>query len=261
MSTPSIELKKKSVGGPLWPALQFTSALIKANLKNRKVLALSLGFPVFMLFTFWITTRGPQEEDFDLMAVMFPAIVALAVMLAGLTQASRITQWREQGIFQRFALTPVPLPALVLGAAVAQIITGLLQGISILIIGVLLGVIAPSIIGLLIALGVMFLSAITFVSFGSVIATFANRSDVAVYVFFFTFMPLFFLGSFPSEMLPPVMQKIIVWLPTTMAIELIGHQLATGVLPEEAIFFLSGLIIYTIVFGAVSARFFRWEAR
>ena len=114
MSTPSIELKKESVGGPLWPALQFTRALIKANLKNRKMLALSLGFPVFMLFTFWITTRGPQEEDFDLMVVMFPAIVALAVMLAGLTQATRITQWREQGIFQRFALTPVPLPVLVL---------------------------------------------------------------------------------------------------------------------------------------------------
>jgi ABC-type multidrug transport system permease subunit len=74
-------------------------------------------------------------------------------------------------------------------------------------------------------------------------------------------MPIFFLGSFPSEMLPPLMQRIIVWLPTTMAIELIGHQLATGMLPEEAIFSLSGLIIYAIVFGAIIARFFRWEAR
>ena len=261
MSTLSIDLERRSVGGPLWPALQFTSALVKANLKNRKMLALSLGFPLFMLFTFWITTRGPQEGDLDLMAVMFPAIVALAVMLAGLTQATRITQWREQGIFQRLALTPVPLPALVLGAAVAQIITGLLQGLSILILGVLLGVIAPSVTGLFVALGVMFLSAITFVSFGSAIATFANRSDVAGYVFFFTFMPIFFLGSFPSEMLPPLMQKIIIWLPTTMAIELIGHQLATGALPEEAIFFLGGLIIYTLVFGATISRFFRWEAK
>ena len=120
MSTPSIELKEKPVEGSLWPMLQFTSALMKSNLKNGKVLALSLGLPVFMLFTFWITTGGPQEEEFDLMVVMFPAIVALAVMLAGLTQATRITQWREQGIFQRFALTSVPLPALVLGAAVAQ---------------------------------------------------------------------------------------------------------------------------------------------
>jgi ABC-type multidrug transport system permease subunit len=256
-----MEISKRSDGGSLRPTLHFTGALIKANLKNLKVLALSLGFPVFMLFTFWITTRGPQEEDFDLMQVMFPAIVALAVMLAGLTQATRIAQWREQGIFQRFALAPVPLPALVLGAAAAQVITGLLQGISILILGVLLGVIAPSIIGLLTALGVMLLSAITFVSFGSVIATFISRSDVAGYVFFFTFMPIFFLGSFPAEMLPTLMQKIIVWLPTTMAIELIGHQLATGMLPEGAVFSLVGLMVYAIVFGAITAWFFRWEAR
>lgn len=261
MTTATLKLKKKPSGGSVKPTLQFTLTLIKANLKNVKVLALSLGLPVFMLFTFWITTRGPQEEDIDLMAYMFPAIVALAVMMAGLTQATRISRWREQGIFQRFALTPVPLPALVLGAAVAQIITGLLQGISILLLGVLLGVIAPSMVGLLIALGIMLLSAITFIAFGSVIATFANRSDVAGYVFFFTFMPIFFLGSFPSEMLPPLMQQIIVWLPTTMTIELIGHQLVTGALPNEGIFFLSGLIIYTIVFAAINVGFFKWEAR
>jgi hypothetical protein len=46
-----------------------------------------------------------------------------------------------------------------------------------------------------------------------------------------------------------------------MAIELIGHQLATGRLPEGAVFFLGGLIVYAIVFGAVAASFFRWEAR
>jgi hypothetical protein len=46
-----------------------------------------------------------------------------------------------------------------------------------------------------------------------------------------------------------------------MAIELIGHQLATGMLPEGAIFSLGGLMVYAIVFGAIAASFFRWEAR
>jgi hypothetical protein len=44
-----------------------------------------------------------------------------------------------------------------------------------------------------------------------------------------------------------------------MAIELIGHQLATGALPEQALFSLAGLMIYAIVFGAITARFFSWE--
>jgi ABC-type multidrug transport system permease subunit len=260
MNSSSILLKRVSVGGRFQPALHFTGVLLKANLKNAKALALSLGLPLFMLFNFWITTRGQGADEFDLMAYMFPAIVALAVMLAGLTQATRITRWREQGIFQRFALTPVPLPALVLGAALAQVATGLLQGIAILAFGVMLSVVVPSVSGLLTTLGVMILSAVTFIAFGSLIATFAGRSDLAGYIFFFTFMPLFFLGSFPGEMLPPVMQQIIVWLPTTMSIELIGHQFVTGALPEHAAFSLGGLAIYAVVFGSVSARFFKWEA-
>lgn len=246
---------------PLRPTLSFTRALMQANIRNGRALAPSLGFPVFMLFTFWITTRGPQEDDFDLMEIMFPAIVALAVMLAGMTQSTRITTWREQGIFQRFALTPVPLPAFVLGAASAQVVTGLLQGVGILVLGILLGVVAPSFTGVLLGLGVMLLAAVTFVSFGSLIGALASRADVAGYVFFFTFLPIFFLGSFPVDMLPPLMQEIIPWLPTTMAIELIGHQLTTGLLPEEATFALAGLALYAVAFGLLTARFFKWEAR
>lgn len=260
MSTATTEYNKSTIETLFRPVFQFTGALIKANFKNVKALALSLGLPAFMLFTFWITTRGPQDEDFDLMLYMFPAIVALAVMMAGLAQTTRISHWREQGILQRFALTPVPLSALVLGAAIAQIVTGLLQGITILALGVLIGVIAPSISGLIIALGMMLISAITFVAYGSAIATFVHRSDVAGYVFFFTFLPIFFLGSFPAEMLPDLMQRIIVWLPTTMAIELIGHQIVTGLLPDDFLFFIGGLISYATVCWIVTAAFFKWDA-
>jgi hypothetical protein len=67
---------------------QFSLTILRASLKNVKVMAATLGLPLFMLFTFWITTRGDSPDDFDLMGFMFPAIVALSVMLAGLTQAA-----------------------------------------------------------------------------------------------------------------------------------------------------------------------------
>ena len=40
------------------------------------------------------------RDDFDLMGFMFPAIVGLSVMLAGLTQATRLAGWRAQGVFE-----------------------------------------------------------------------------------------------------------------------------------------------------------------
>ena len=141
---------------------KFSKLLIKANFKNWKSMVVSLGLPIFMLITFWITTRGPQEED-------FPAIIALSVMLAGLSQATRVSRWKEQEIMRRLALTPIPLPFYVLSIALAQIVTGILQGSIVLLLGSLLKIISPSILGLIYSLLVIILSAITFIAYGSFI--------------------------------------------------------------------------------------------
>jgi ABC-type multidrug transport system permease subunit len=242
----------------LKPTLQFSTAIMRASLKNVKGLAATLGLPLFMLFSFWITTQGESPDDFDLMIFMFPAVVALGVMLSGLTQATRLASWRAQGIFQRLALTPVPLANLVLGAALVQIVVGIVQGISILLLGVALGI-AVNWQGALLILGVSALAAAAFIAFGSLVASFTHRTDVAGYVFFATFMPLFFLSSFPPDMLPASLSAVIPWLPTAMAIELIGPLFITGNLPDDALFFVVGLLIYGLIFALVAARRFRWE--
>jgi hypothetical protein len=75
----------------------------------------------------------------------------------------------------------------------------------------------------------------------------------------FVLLPLVFLGSFPSEMMPATMNAITPWLPTTMAIELIGELFYAGHLPEKAGFYLVGLLVYLAVFVTLSARRLRWE--
>jgi ABC-2 type transport system permease protein len=240
------------------PTLQFSIAILRASLKNVLGLAATLGLPLFMLFMFWITTRGDSPDDFDLMGYMFPAIVALGVMMSGLTQATRLASWRAQGIFQRLALTPVPLANLILGAALAQVVIGIAQGASILLFGAVLGM-AVNWQGALLILGVSALAAAAFIAFGSLVASFTHRADVAGSVFFATFMPLFFLSSFPPEMLPASLNVVIPWLPTAMAIELIGSLFVTGSLPENALFSVLGLLVYGLVFAAIAARQFRWE--
>jgi ABC-2 type transport system permease protein len=238
---------------------QFSLTILRASLKNVKVTAATLGLPLFMLFTFWITTRGDSPDDFDLMGFMFPAIVALSVMLAGLTQATRLAGWRAQGVFERLALTPVPLAHLVLGTALSQVVMGVIQGISVLLPGAALGMTIPW-QGALLILGVSALAAATFIAFGSLVASFTGRADVAAYVFFATFMPLFFLGGFPPDMLPASIRVILPWLPTSMAIELIDSLFAHGGLPDNAPFSIAGLSIYGLMFAALAARRFRWEA-
>ncbi len=207
---------------PLRPTIQFAVTLLYANLRNLKALAITLGMPFFMLFTIWVPTMAGDEESQEIMQLFFPAIILLSVIMPGLTQATRLTRWREQHIFQRFALTPVPLANLMVGTAFTQIMIGVGQGMLMLLFGIFLVGLEMAWQNALLVLGAMVLAGAAFIAFGSMIAAFSSKADIAGYVFFFTIMPLTFLVIFPPDMMPDSLNAITPWLPTSMAIELIG---------------------------------------
>lgn len=237
----------------------FALALLRATLRNYKALAVMMGVPLFMFFSFWFPSLADSPDEPDIMGYMFPTIVLLSVIIAGLTHATRLARWREQGVFRRLVLTPVPLANLILGTAMVQILVGLLQGLVMLVFGTLLLRLPISLLGCTIALGVMALAAATFIAMGSFVAAIVNRAHIAGYVFMFVLLPLVFLGSFPSDMMPATMNAITPWLPTTMAIDLIGELFYTGHLPENAAFPLVGLLVYLLLFAYLSARKLRWQ--
>lgn len=238
--------------------LYFSLSLLRASLRNYKALAIMMGVPVFMLFSFWLPGLAAGPEEPDIMSYMFPTIVLLSVIIAGLTHATRLARWQEQDVLRRLALTPVPLSNLVLGASAAQVLVGVLQGLVMLVFGTLLLRLTINWQGFLIALGVMALAASTFIAMGSFIAALTNKAEIAGYIFMFVLLPLIFLGSFPAEMMPATMNAITPWLPTTMAIKLIGVLFYSGQLPENAMFYLAGLLAYLLLFGILSARKLRW---
>ncbi len=237
----------------------FFQSLLRASLRNYKALAVMMGVPVFMLISFWLPSMAAGPDEPDIMSYMFPTIVLLSVIIAGLTHATRLARWREQDVFRRLVLTPVPLSYMILGASIVQILVGLLQGLVMLILGTLLLQLPINWQGSLLALGVMALAAATFIAMGSFVAAITNRADIAGYIFMFVLLPLVFLGSFPSDMMPATMNSITPWLPTTMAIELIRVLFYSGHLPENAAFHLVGLLVYLVLFTVLSARKLRWE--
>lgn len=212
-----------------------------------------------MLFTFWISTRWDDPSEFDLMRYMYPAIVAISVMLTGQTLATRLNNWREQNIFQRLTLTSIDIPSIMLGMAFTQIIMGITQGLAILLIGIFLLQISVSFLSFFLILGVIVITGMTFTAYGTLIATFVKKSEITGYVFFFSLLPLYFLAAFPTEMLPPSIQVILPWLPTWMSIELIESAIYAQLFPPNGVFMILGLLIYIIIFVIISRRFFHWE--
>lgn len=244
---------------PLTPTLHFSVRLLIANLRNIKALTITLGMPLFMLFTIWVPNLAGDDESQEIMQLLFPTIILLSVIMPGLTQAIRLTRWREQHIFQRFALTPIPLANFMAGTACTQIMIGVGQGMLMLFFGIFIVELELSWGSVLLVLGTMVLAGATFISFGSLIAAFSTKSDISGYVFFFTIMPLTFLASFPPDMMPDSLNAITPWLPTSMAIELVGPLFLNNQLSDRALLASMGLMIYTILFAAISARKFQWK--
>jgi ABC-type multidrug transport system permease subunit len=257
MNTTQISANNEPALSPLKPALQFSSTLLKANLRNWKAMAITMALPLIMLLSFWLPAMAGDEESQELMQLLFPAIIILSVIMPGLTQATRLTRWREQNSFKRFALTPVPLSSLMVGAALTQIVIGIGQGILILLFGVFVIGLELALGNVLLVLGGMVLAGATFIAYGSLIAAFSKKSDIAGYVFFFTIMPLTFLASFPSDMMPDAINAFTPWLPTAMAIEIVGPLFASNQLSDGALLAFVGLLIYTGIFIAISVRRFR----
>lgn len=260
MTSTSSTLKTPQSIAILKPTLQFAVTLLRANLRNVKLLAVTLGLPLFLLFTIWVPSLAGDEESQELMQLLFPAIILLSVIMPGLTQATRLTRWREQHIFQRLALTPVPLANLMMATGATQIMIGVGQGILMLLFGTFLVGLDMSWQSVLLVLGAMILASATFIAYGSMIAAFSRKADIAGYVFFFTIMPMTFLASFPPDMMPDSLNAFTPWLPTTMAIELIGPLFLNNQLSDGALWASLGLVMYTILFTAISARKFQREA-
>lgn len=242
----------------LTTTLQFSAKLLIVNLRNLKALALTLGMPLFILFTVWVPSLAGDEESQEIMQLLFPAVILLSVIMPGLTQATRLTRWREDRIFQRFALTPIPLANLTLGTAIAQIVIGTGQGMLMLLFGVFIVGLELTWGSVFLVLVGMMLAGATFIAFGSLVAAFSRKSDLAGYVFFFSIMPLTFLASFPPEMMPDALNSLTPWLPTSMAVEWIGPLFLDNHLSIDGFFAGAGLVLYTLLFTFVSARKFRW---
>lgn len=249
------------VGRPPHPVWSFARANLKGSLKNRVLMIVSLLTPIMLMLVFWLVTRTSSGDGFDMMAFIFPGLIALTVIQTGGMHATNIVNWREQGVFRRLACTPVPLWQLVLGRSVSQLFLSLLQAILVILVGLLLLQLSVSVPGLIFSFLVLCLASACFIALGAVIAGLSPNAVIANSTYVFLVLPLLFLGDslMPAELFPPFLQKIGVYLPTAMVTTLIRPLMNAGTLPENPWLPIVGLTLYTILFVALSAKLFRWE--
>ncbi|GEM_PF-42322 len=238
--------------------LTLTTIHLKLTLRDRQALFWNYLFPLFFLFVFLsIFGRGGPRST-GIMTAGLLCISTMAVGFFGLNIG--LVTARERNILRRYRLAPIH-PWLILSSEVA---TNFLTALSSLIIQLMLAKtvyrlkIAGSLWALLVMLSV---GVLAFLALGLIIASVAENTKVAPVMANLLFFPLMFLGgaAIPLEMLPPLMQKISRWLPSTYLVDGLRRIIVDGVGLSAN---LGNLIVLGLTFGValiIATQLFRWE--
>ena len=186
----------------------------------------NVGNPVIFLFAFGFGLGRfiDTMEGVDYMSFIVPGMIAYAAMFAASfeTTIGSFTRYFLLKNWDAVLATPVSLRELLLGEILWASCKAMISALSVLIVGWLWGGV-PSLGGAMIALPVIFLSALCFSCVGLAATAYASGYEFFSYFFTFWVTPMFvFCGVFFEISRFPDSVQVIAWLlPMTHIIAII----------------------------------------
>lgn len=226
----------------------------RAVLRNGEQLLLTLVLPVLAML-FLARSDAIRVDSSDRIAVVAPGVIAMAVLSTAFTSQAIATGFdRRGGVLRLLATTPLGRGGLIAGKVLAVLA---IEAGQVFLLGGLaagLGWRPTGIAGaaLLLALGTA-----AFVCLGLLIAG-VLRAEAVLPVANLVWVLLLTGGAvlLPADQLPAGLATVARLLPSGALGEGLREVLASGGLPLGA---LGVLAAWTVVGGALAARYFRWE--
>jgi ABC-2 type transport system permease protein len=201
-----------------------------------------------------------QTQNISSAAYFVPSILAMALMQLGVFAAIPLVSQREKGILKRLNATPLSRATLVGSNVLMRLLIALVQ--TVLILGIGAALFGVAIVGnLVVAFGLIVLGALTFLSIGYLIASYARTEETANAMTSVVQFPLMFLSGifFPIAFMPEWLRPVASVMPLTYLGDALRQTMVGGSayapLPIDALV----LAIWLIACFLLSARFFRWQ--
>lgn len=236
--------------------------ITEARLLVREVVPLLWGvaFPIVLLSVMGGFSHGPDKSlgGLSLVATYEPIMIAFTIAtfaLQGL--APVLAGYRERGILRRLNATPVGAGRLLFAQLAVNISVTLIATLGILVVGdAAFGVSLPGqAFGFILAL---ILTSTAMLSLGLLIASVARTARVAGAVGTMIFLPLMFFAGLwaPQVTMSAGLRRIGDDTPLGASVSALQHAMAGQWPPAGG---LAMLAVYTVVFGVLAWRLFRWE--
>lgn len=201
-----------------------------------------------------------KTQDLNAVSYLVPSILGMSLMQLGIFSAIPLVGDRQKLILKRLSATPLRRWQLIGSNIIMRLLVGLTQTAIIVGIGAL--VFNVKITGSLLAVaGLSLLGAVTFISIGYVVASFAKTEDSANGMVSAIQFPLMFLsGTFwPIDVMPGPLQGVARFLPLTYLSDAMRQVMVNGAAFAPLAVCVAVLAGWAVVCFGISARFFRWQ--
>ena len=234
----------------------------EARLMVREVVPLvwGVGFPMILLSVMGEFSHGADKAlgGFSLVASYEPILIAFTCSTFALQGLPAVLAgYRERGVLRRLNATPVGAGRLLGAQLTVNLSVTLIATAGILIVGAAaFGVPLPhQPAGFIVAL---VLTAAAMLTLGLLIASLARNGRVAGAVGTMLFLPLMFFAGLwmPQATMPAGLRRVGDDTPLGAAVSALQHSMAGQWPSAGGLALLAG---YTVVFGLVAWRLFRWE--
>ncbi|WP_229069875.1 ABC transporter permease [Actinoplanes sp. DH11] len=241
---------------------KLVAAEFRTALREPLYLFFTVIFPVVLIGILGAVPsfREPSDDLGGLRVIDVYAgiVIALSIGMMGLQgMPTVLATYREKGILRRLATTPVKPVALLGAQLTAALITVLVSGVLVFAFaGTVYGVPMPeSPVAFVLA---VVLATLGVFSIGLVIAALAPSGKAANSIGLLLFFPLMFFAGLwaPRQVMPEVLRRVSDYTPLGAG-ERLMHEAMTGHWPN--LLSVTVLLGYLLVFGAVAAKYFRWE--
>lgn len=191
--------------------------------KSRVVgtMAMPLLFLVFLGFGFGRMNVPGISQNINYINFLVPGIIGMSLLFTSTFAGLSVLWDREFGFLKEIMVAPVSRVSIALGRIAGGISTSLFQGISILIISLLLGFKIKGLISFILSLLFMALVSATFVAIGLGIAS--QMKDIHGFSLIMNFLifPLFFLSGalYPIQNLPAMVRSFSYIDPLTYGVD------------------------------------------
>lgn len=206
-------------------AIAIAKRTLKWRMKNMVTIMMTITQPLIWLLLFSQMFQGNTNEGYT--AFVLPGILVLNILsgagMSGIANYSLI----ESGSYYRLYVSPIERGSIVIGQVLDNVIIMLVETLFLFLIGVLFGVSMPSLLPMLLILGVVICSTSIISMLSYAVSYLFQDENPFIALVNALMLPLFFLSTalMPLEAMPSVFQTLVRLNPLTYIINVLRSLL------------------------------------